>query len=61
MTAVYGYDFADRPASLTLQGGLAQTVVSSAGYEPFGPLAGLSFGNGLVEKRSFDGLLRGAR
>jgi len=57
VSATYGYDFADRAASLAVQVGAdpPQTVVSSAGYLPSGPLASLAFGNGLAEQRSFDG------
>jgi RHS repeat-associated protein len=35
-------------------GGSATAVASSATYEPFGPLKGLMFGNGLVLARAFD-------
>jgi hypothetical protein len=57
VSATYAYDFADRAASLAVQVGAdpPQTVVSSAGYLPSGPLASLAFGNGLAEQRSFDG------
>jgi hypothetical protein len=57
VAAVYTHDFADREATLTYElAGVAQTppVVSSASYEPFGPLAGLTLGNGLTETRLFD-------
>jgi RHS repeat-associated protein len=35
-------------------GGSTATIASSATYEPFGPLKGLTFGNGLVLARTFD-------
>lgn len=35
-------------------GGSAQTVVSSVTYAPFGPVTGMTYGNGVVETRSFD-------
>jgi RHS repeat-associated protein len=57
VAAAYTHDFADREATLTYElAGVAQTppVVSSASYEPFGPLAGLTLGNGLTETRLFD-------
>ena len=56
VTATYGYDFADRPSSLAVTNppNPAQTVVSAVSYKPFGPLKGLTLGNGLVETRSFD-------
>ena len=56
VTATYGYDFADRPSSLAVTNppSPAQTVVSVVSYKPFGPLKGLTLGNGLVETRTFD-------
>ena len=43
------YDHADRPATLDLRVGEnpLQPVVTASTYEPFGPLASLSFANGL--------------
>ncbi len=35
-------------------GGSSTTLASSAAYEPFGPLKGLTFGNSLVLARTFD-------
>lgn len=35
-------------------GGSSATLMSSATYEPFGPLKGLTFGNGLMLARMFD-------
>lgn len=48
MTARYTHDFADREASLEIQVGSAapQPIVTGATYKPFGPLAGLTLGNG---------------
>lgn len=56
VTASYGYDFADRPSTLSLQDGAnpVQPVVTASSYKPYGPLASLSFGNGLAESRAFD-------
>lgn len=34
--------------------GASQPIVSSLSYEPFGPLNGLTYGNGIAEKRTFD-------
>jgi RHS repeat-associated protein len=57
VTARFTHDFADREASLEVQAGSAapQTLVSGATYKPFGPLAALHLGNGLVETRGFNG------
>lgn len=38
----------------TTYNSVTQTVASSVGYEPFGPLNALTFGNGLVLTRTFD-------
>ena len=38
----------------TPAGGSAQTLASSVTYAPFGPLSGLTYGNGLALTRSFD-------
>ena len=57
VAAVYTHDFADREATLTYeQSGGAQppAIVSSAAYEPFGPLTSMTLGNGLTETRLFD-------
>jgi RHS repeat-associated protein len=55
VTAVTTYDFADRPASLLAQraGKPDQSLVSSASYLPYGPLASLTLGNGLTEAHAF--------
>lgn len=34
--------------------GSAQTVVSAVTYAPFGPVTGMTYGNGVVETRTFD-------
>ena len=56
ITASYGYDYADRPSTLSLQDGAGPVlpVVTSASYKPYGPLASLTLGNGLTETRAFD-------
>jgi RHS repeat-associated protein len=57
VATVYTHDFADRESTLTYeQDGAPQppAIVSSAAYEPFGPLATLILGNGLTETRLFD-------
>lgn len=63
VSATYGYDFADREATLAiaLDGGPPQPLVSGAGYLPGGPLSSLALGNGLAEARSFDGRYQPAR
>jgi RHS repeat-associated protein len=55
VVATYTFDFADRQASLTVDDGVnpPESVASAASYEPFGPLAGLTLGNGLAETRDF--------
>jgi len=54
--ASYGFDFADRQTALTVQdgNGPVQTLVTAAAYKAFGPLSGLTLGNGLSETRSFN-------
>jgi RHS repeat-associated protein len=56
VTATYTHDFADREATLIAQVGASPpaTLVSTALYKPFGPLASLTLGNGLTETRAFD-------
>ncbi len=34
--------------------GSATAIVSNIGYEPFGPITGLTYGNGIVEARTYD-------
>jgi RHS repeat-associated protein len=49
-------------ASATAPGGGApKSVVANATYAPFGPLTGLSYGNGLSESRAFDRDYRATR
>jgi RHS repeat-associated protein len=57
VTATYTYDFVDRPSALEYQDGAnpAQTLVNTASYKPFGPLAELTLDNGTTESRAFDG------
>jgi RHS repeat-associated protein len=54
--AEYGFDFANRPRSLTLRepGRGATAIVANAEYRAGGPLERLVFGNGVVESRGFD-------
>ena len=57
VAAVYTHDFANREATLAYEqsgGSQPPAIVSNATYEPFGPLAGLTLGNGLTETRLFD-------
>ena len=57
LTARYSYDFADRQATLALEGAGAASgpLVTAAQYLPAGPLSRLELGNGLTEVRDFDG------
>lgn len=55
VAAISTYDFADREATLSVEdGGGSQPLVTSASYKALGPLAALSFANGLSETRLFD-------
>src|SRR5215203_160207 len=57
VVAIYTHDFADREATLVYEqsgGSQPPAIVSSATYEPFGPLSSLTLGNGLTETRLFD-------
>ena len=56
MAAVFSHDFADRPETLALErpADTDLPVVTGATYEPSGPLASLSLGNGLTETRAHD-------
>ena len=56
MSAITTHDFADRPETLTLERPVDPDlpVVTGATYEPSGPLATLSLGNGLTETRTHD-------
>ena len=56
VTAVYSYDFADRPTSLLARrpGRPDQPLAAAAGYLPSGPLSSLTLGSGLTETRGFD-------
>ena len=57
VSALYGYDFADRPTSLDLVVGAAapRPVVTSVSYLAGGPLTHADLGNGLAEARTYDG------
>lgn len=50
-TAVYTYDFAGRPLTLTFGG---NSIISSAKYLPGGPQTELSFGNGTTKTTPYD-------
>jgi RHS repeat-associated protein len=52
----YTRDAMGRVTAVTTKpsGGAATTVASSLSYEPFGPMTSLSFGNGVVQSRSYD-------
>ena len=49
--ADYIYDAADRVTAKV--NGATTTVASSIGYKPFGPRTSLTFGNGLVDSRTY--------
>ncbi len=56
-TAVYTRDAMGRTTAVTAQapgGGASTPVLSSIGYQPFGAVNGMMFGNGVAETRSFD-------
>jgi RHS repeat-associated protein len=53
----YSYDGLGRISGVTTKanaGAASETVASSVDYQPFGPLKGLTYGNGLSLVRSFD-------
>ncbi len=52
----YTYDAVDRQATMTLQrpGKPDLGIVTASSYEPSGPLASVTIGNGLVETRGYD-------
>jgi RHS repeat-associated protein len=55
----YGFDSADRVNLVTTQvNGVTSTIASGFQYKPFGPRTQLTFGNGLVDARSFDSRYR---
>lgn len=50
----YAYDAADRVSSVTAKvNGATSSVATSFAYKPFGPRASLTFGNGVVDSRSY--------
>jgi len=55
-TIQYSYDVAGRVSQVqaSSSGVTAYNVASSLGYEPFGPISGLTYGNGLAETRGYD-------
>ena len=56
VSAIYTYDAADRQSTLTVErpGEPDANVVTASSYEPAGPLASVTLGNGLTENRAFD-------
>ena len=57
----YGHNAAGEVTALTAQlpkATQATSIVSSATYEPFGPIAGFTYGNELAESRSYDAAYR---
>ena len=56
VSAIYTYDAADRQSTLTVEvpGEPDASVVTASSYEPAGPLASVTLGNGLTETWSFD-------
>lgn len=55
MQVTYSRDGADRVSGLSATlNGVTQTLVSGISYEPFGPITGLTYGNGLTETRTYD-------
>ncbi len=55
-TAAYTRDAMGRATAVTAQaaGGAPGSALAGAGYQPFGPINALTFGNGVAETRSFD-------
>lgn len=52
--AVFGYDAADRVASVAAKiNGSLVNVATNFAYKPFGPRTGMTFGNGLVDTRTY--------
>lgn len=55
MQVNYSRDAAGRIiAVIESKNGVTQAVVTNITYEPFGPMTGLTYGNGLAETRSYD-------
>jgi RHS repeat-associated protein len=56
VTASYTFDFADRPATLSMRDGTGpvQALVGTSSFAAFGPLSGLTLGNGLTESHPYD-------
>ena len=55
--AVYTRDAMGRTTAVTARppgGGASIPILAGAGYQPFGPINGLTFGNGVAEARTFD-------
>ncbi len=50
----YGYSYGRVKAVTVTVNGVTQTVASDIRYRPFGPMADLTYGNGLVHARLFD-------
>ena len=61
-TITYGYDANGRVTQVTASDGQSsRTLVSGATYLPFGPLAGMTFGNGVTLSKTFDADYRPTR
>jgi RHS repeat-associated protein len=61
---VYALDAMGRVAGITTyqnSGALAQTVVANVSWNPYGPVAGMSFGNGIVASYTLDSIYRVTR
>ena len=56
ITVNYGRDATGRINAVTMKpkNGSARSVASNISYQPFGPVSGLAFGNGITEAHSFD-------
>jgi RHS repeat-associated protein len=50
----YGYSYGRVKAVTVTVNGVTQTMASNLRYRPFGPMADLTYGNGLVHTRLFD-------
>lgn len=54
-SATYGFDFANRPFSVSAG---ATPIITAASYLPFGPMTSLTFGNGTTRSTTFDNRYR---
>ena len=53
-TIQYGYDSNGKTSSVTLLGTPDVTILSNVTYDPFGPITGWAWGNGIAASRTFD-------